>query len=68
MDDLERDKETLLKDYADMVPDAFDERTGEARHQVYRMLRLQMFISPNCDPDVRRVPREAVSTSMYRQS
>ena len=68
LDDLERDKEILLKDYAGMVPDALDELTGEARHQIYGMLRLQMFISPNCDLDVRGVPREAVCTSMDRQS
>jgi hypothetical protein len=68
LDDLERDKEILLKDYAGMVPDALDELTGEARHQVYRMLRLQMFISPNCDLDVRGVRWEVVCTSMDRQS
>jgi hypothetical protein len=51
-----------------MVPDALDELTGEARHQVYRMLRLQKFIAPSCDLDVRGVPREAVCTSMDRQS
>ena len=68
LDDLERDKEILLKDYAGMVPDALDELTGEARHQIYGMLRLQMFISPNCDLDVRGVRWEVVCTSMDRQS
>jgi site-specific DNA recombinase len=64
LEDLERDKETLLKDYASMVPDALDELTGEERHQVYRMLRLQVFVSPDGDLDVRGVLREAVCTPM----
>src|SRR5918995_5539445 len=45
LEDLERDKETLLEHYASMVPEALDELTGEERHQVYRMLRLQVYIS-----------------------
>src|SRR5215218_9581865 len=43
LEDLERDRETLLKEYAGMVPEALDGLTGEERHQVYRMLRLQVF-------------------------
>ena len=68
LEDLERDKETLLKDYASMVPDALDELTGEERHQVYRMLRLQVFVSPDGDLDVRGVLREAVCTPMDTRS
>ena len=64
LEDLERDKETLLKDYASMVPDALDELTGEERHQVYRMLRLQVFVSPDGDLDVRGALQEAVCTPM----
>ena len=64
LEDLERDKETLLKEYAGMVPGALDELTGEERHQIYRMLRLQVFVSPDGDLDVRGVLREAVCTPM----
>ena len=68
LEDLERDKETLLEDYASMVPDALDELAGEERHQVYRMLRLQVFVSPDGDLDVRGVLREAVCTPMDTRS
>ena len=64
VEELERDKETLLKEYAGMVPGALDELTGEERHQIYRMLRLQVFVSPDGDLDVRGVLRAAVCTPM----
>ena len=64
LEDLERDKETLLNDYASMVPEALDELAGEERHQIYRMLRLQVHVSPSSDLDVRGVLREAVCTPM----
>jgi site-specific DNA recombinase len=67
LEDLERDKETLLQDYASMAPEALDELTGAERHQVYRMLRLQVFVYPNGDLDVRGVLREAVCTSTDTQ-
>ena len=68
LEDLERDKETLLQDYASMVPEALDELTGEERHQVYRMLRLQVLVYPNGYLDVRGVLREAVCTPMDTRS
>jgi hypothetical protein len=46
------------------MPEALDELTGEERHQIYRMLRLQVFVYPNGDLDVRGVLREAVCTPM----
>ena len=64
LEDLERDKETLLNEYAGMVPGALDVLTGEERHQVYRMLRLQIHVSPDGDLDVRGVLRESVCTTM----
>ena len=68
LEDLERDKETLLEDYAGMVPGALDELAGEERHQVYRMLLLQVRVSPNGDLDVRGMLREAVCTLMDTRS
>jgi DNA repair exonuclease SbcCD ATPase subunit len=62
LEDLERDKEILLRDYARMVPEALEELTGEERHQVYRMLRLQVHVYRDGDLDVRGVLREAVCT------
>jgi site-specific DNA recombinase len=68
LEDLERDKEMLLEDYASMVPVALDELTGEKRHQVYRMSRLQVHVSPEGDLDVRGVLREAVCKTMDTRS
>jgi site-specific DNA recombinase len=67
LEDLERDKATLLEQYAGMVPEALDELTGEDRHQVYRMLRLQAYVSPEGDLDVRGVLREPVCTDLDRR-
>jgi site-specific DNA recombinase len=64
LEDLERDRETLVEEYAGMVPEALDGLTGEERHQVYGMLRLQVFVFPNGDLEVRGVLREAVCTPM----
>jgi site-specific DNA recombinase len=71
LEDLERDRETLLREYAGMLPERLDELTGEERHQIYRMLRLQVFVYPNGDLEVRGVlsePREAVCTLMDTRS
>ncbi|MDQ2671428.1 MAG: hypothetical protein M3Y38_01235, partial [Actinomycetota bacterium] len=51
-----------------MLPEELDRLTGEERHQVYRMLRIQAFVYPNGDLDVRGVLREAVCTSMDTRS
>jgi hypothetical protein len=62
LEELERDKDTLLKEYAGMIPEALDELIGEERHQVYRMLRLKVYVYPDGSLDVRGVLREAVCT------
>jgi hypothetical protein len=50
---LERDRDALLEQYADMVPEALDELTGEERHQIYRMLRLEVYVHPDGNLDIR---------------
>jgi hypothetical protein len=42
IEELERDKETLLESYAGMAPEALDSLLPEERHQVYKMLRLRV--------------------------
>ena len=42
IEELERDKEILLKSYASMAPEALDSLLPEERHQVYQMLRLEV--------------------------
>ena len=41
---MERDRDALLKSYALMVPEALDRLEPSERHQVYKMLRLQVLI------------------------
>jgi hypothetical protein len=42
VEDLEADRDTLLRDMADMLPEALDGLSGEERHRVYRMLRIEV--------------------------
>ena len=47
LEDLERDKDALLEHYAQLVPSALDNLTALERHQVYKMLRLQVVAQQN---------------------
>jgi hypothetical protein len=38
---LERDRDSLLENYADLMPEAIDALDSEERHRVYRMMRLE---------------------------
>jgi hypothetical protein len=49
---LERDRDALLESYASMTPAALDALSPEERHQVYKMLRLTVEISPDGSLDV----------------
>jgi len=53
IEQLEQDRTTLLEHYADMVPEALEGLTGEERHRVYRMLRLEVYVSPDDSLDIR---------------
>ena len=44
---LERDREALLEDYAEMMPEALDTLEPEERHHVYKMLRLKTVAFPD---------------------
>ena len=63
MEDLERDKASLLEQFSDAVPEALAELTAEERHQIYRMLRLEIYVSPNGDLDIRGAIGEKFCTS-----
>jgi hypothetical protein len=52
LENLERDREALLESYASMTPAALDALSPEERHQVYKMLRLTVEISPDGSLDV----------------
>jgi hypothetical protein len=42
VEDLEADRDALLRDMAEMVPEALHALSGEERHRVYRMLRIEV--------------------------
>jgi hypothetical protein len=65
LEDLQRAKETLLKEYAGIVSEDLDGGlTPEKRHQVYRMLRLRVRVpcSKANAIEVEGVLKAAVST------
>jgi hypothetical protein len=68
IEQLECDRVTLLDHYADMVPEALDELTGEERHQVYRMLRLEVYVHPDGSLDIRGAVGEKFCISASTQT
>ncbi len=42
VEEMERDRDALLRSYAEMVPEALESLTPEERHRVYRMLALRV--------------------------
>lgn len=62
IEQLERDRDALIEHYAGMVPEALDDLTGEERHQIYRMLRLVVYIHPDGDLEAEGFLREPVCT------
>jgi site-specific DNA recombinase len=45
LESLERDKETLLENFAALAPEALDSLTPEQRHHLYKILRLRVEIN-----------------------
>ena len=52
IEELERDKDAMMESYAGMVPEELDDLTSEERHQIYKMLRLQVSVGPDMPPEV----------------
>ena len=44
VEQMERDRDTLLESYARMAPEALEELSPEEHHQIYRMLGLRASI------------------------
>jgi site-specific DNA recombinase len=55
---LERDRETLLQTYAEMIPEALSALEPEERHRVYNMLRLRTVAFPDGTLEVSGALRE----------
>ena len=44
---LERDRDALLKNYAEMMPEVLEALQPEERHRIYKMLRLRVVAFPD---------------------
>jgi hypothetical protein len=44
---LERDRDSLLETYADLLPEAIEALGSEERHQVYRMIGMEANLTPD---------------------
>jgi site-specific DNA recombinase len=44
---LERDRDSLLENYADLLPEAIDTLGPEERHRVYRMIGMEAHLAPD---------------------
>lgn len=52
LEELERDKDTLLESYTKMTPEALYSLTPEERHELYKMLRLKVQALPDSTAEV----------------
>jgi hypothetical protein len=55
LEELERDRDTLLESYAAMMPEALDSLAPGERRQVYMMLRPKVEASRDVSIDVRGI-------------
>jgi hypothetical protein len=60
---LERDKEALLEHYAAIAPEALDSLAPEERHQLYKMLRLEVIVRLDANLEVSGVFGEGLLVS-----
>jgi hypothetical protein len=60
LEELERDRDTLLETYAGMMPDALDSLAPEERRQVYGMLRLKVEVAEDGSLEARGVLSETL--------
>jgi len=53
LEQMERDRDTIMEHYAGTVPGSLDDLSPEERHQVYKMLRLEVLAYPDKSLEVR---------------
>src|SRR5215203_2602527 len=47
LEQLERDRDSLLESYSGLMPEAIDTLGSEERHRVYRMIRMKVYLEAN---------------------
>ncbi len=50
--ELERDRDALMKRYAGMMPEVLDTLSPEERHRIYKMLGLRVVLHPDAPLEV----------------
>jgi site-specific DNA recombinase len=53
LEQMERDRETVMEHYAGTVPESLNDLSSEERHQIYKMLRLEVLAYPDKSLEVR---------------
>jgi hypothetical protein len=49
---MERDRDAVLEYYASLAPEALDSLSSEERHQLYKMLRLKVWVAKSGDLEI----------------
>lgn len=52
VEQLEKDKEALLRSYQDVAPEALEKLSPEERNHLYKVLRLKVRVHPNGDVEI----------------
>ena len=52
IEELERDRDAVLEDYAGRAPEALEAFTSEERHRLYKMLKLYVAIHPDRSAEI----------------
>jgi hypothetical protein len=52
LEQMERDRDAVLEYYASLAPEALDSLTSEERHQLYKMLRLKVWVAKSGDLEI----------------
>ena len=59
--ELERDRDALLDELADVVPEALDALASEDRHRLYKMLKLRVMVNADRSLEISGAFKESLS-------
>jgi len=55
LEQMERDRDAILEHYVSVAPERLDSLTSEERHQLYKMLRLKVWVAKSGDLEIEMV-------------
>jgi site-specific DNA recombinase len=68
VEEMERDRDAVLEHYTALAPEALDSLAPEERHQLYKMLRLKVFVAKSGDSVIELAGMPAESTDANSSS